>query len=152
MSIEGLDKLFRQLDKLTQDSLISNALSIEGAKVRDEAKLLCPVDTGNLRNSIRCSEPKKDSKGNWSIEIYTNSEYATYVEFGTGKRGQATNTNSDVAVTYREDGWCYQDKDGNWWYTEGQPAQPFLYPALKNNEAKIVINMAKNIEQQIRRL
>jgi HK97 gp10 family phage protein len=41
------------------------------------AKRLCPVDTGNLRNSITHS-----TDGNTEY-IGTNVEYAAYVEFGT---------------------------------------------------------------------
>ena len=43
------------------------------------AKKLCPVDTGNLRNSItrRVDENEPD------VYIGTNSEYGAYVELGT---------------------------------------------------------------------
>ena len=57
------------------------ALEKCGLTAEGYAKLLCPVDTGNLRNSIthqlQPSEP--------AVQIGTNSEYAAYVELGTGK-------------------------------------------------------------------
>lgn len=48
-------------------------------KVQKNAKLLCPVDLGELRNSI-----KEDGKINGSeinCKVYTNSDHAIYPEF-----------------------------------------------------------------------
>ncbi|MCC8160204.1 MAG: HK97 gp10 family phage protein [Oscillospiraceae bacterium] len=51
-----------------------------GAEIVSEcAKSLCPVDTGKLRSSITVS-----SSGN-RAEISANTDYASYVEFGTSK-------------------------------------------------------------------
>ena len=44
------------------------------------AKQFCPVDTGNLRASI--STRMENNKG----IVYTNVEYAPYVEYGTAKQ------------------------------------------------------------------
>lgn len=83
------------------------------------AKRLCPVDTGNLRNSIS----HKVDDGEPAVYIGSNTSYAPYVELGTGK--------------YTEGGrptpWVYQDDSGNWHWTAGNPAQPFLAPAVKDH-------------------
>lgn len=50
-----------------------------GEAVADEARTLCPVDTGNLRDSIAVSA---DSGG---AEVSADADYAAYVEFGTWK-------------------------------------------------------------------
>lgn len=48
-------------------------------KIQKNAKLLAPVDTGNLRNSIKTkSETTQDGA---NAQVYTNMEYAPYVEF-----------------------------------------------------------------------
>lgn len=58
-------------------------------KIQKNAKYLTPVDTGQLRNSIKTkSEVKQDSV---EAQVYTNVEYAPYVEFGTGQRGSESN-------------------------------------------------------------
>ena len=57
----------------------ARALEIIGGKAETYAKLLCPVDTGNLRNSI--THQRTDEK---TVAIGTNVEYAPYVELGTG--------------------------------------------------------------------
>lgn len=54
------------------------ALEIIGMRAEKYAKALCPVDTGNLRNSI-----SHQTVGNNEVHIGTNVEYAPYVEFGT---------------------------------------------------------------------
>lgn len=58
-------------------------------KIQKNAKYLAPVDTGHLRNSIKTkSENKQDGA---EAQVYTNLEYAPYVEFGTGQRGAESN-------------------------------------------------------------
>ena len=57
------------------------ALEAIGMFVDGEAVLRCPVDTGNLRSSIRYIV-NSDKK---SVIVGTNTEYAVFVEKGTGK-------------------------------------------------------------------
>lgn len=83
------------------------------------AKALCPVDTGNLRNSIT----HQVVEGEQAVYIGSNSSYAGYVELGTG-------------IYYgggRKDPWVYQDAKGNWHMTHGQRAQPYLKPAVADH-------------------
>lgn len=106
--------------------------------VEGQAKTLCPVDTGNLRESIH---PKVENLGN-EIKgtVYTACEYAAFVEFGTGIKGQGTYpyTIDGLTLQYRQDGWGYKDpKTGDMIWTHGQKAQPFMYPALNMNKSKV---------------
>lgn len=58
-------------------------------KIQKNAKFLAPVDTGHLRNSIKTkSQATQDGV---EAQVYTNLEYAPYVEFGTGQRGRESN-------------------------------------------------------------
>ncbi len=58
-------------------------------KVQKNAKYLAPVDTGHLRNSIKTkSQTTQDGA---KAQVFTNLEYAPYVEFGTGQRGAESN-------------------------------------------------------------
>ena len=50
-----------------------------GEAVADEARAMCPVDTGRLRVSIAVNS------GEDGAEITANTDYAAYVEFGTWK-------------------------------------------------------------------
>lgn len=93
------------------------------------AKDLAPVDTGRLRNSI--SHQVDDSEN--AVYIGTNVSYAPYVELATGI----------YADGGRPTPWVYQDDAGNWHWTRGNPAQPFLAPAVKNH-AQTYSNIIKD--------
>lgn len=112
---------------------ILKALETCGLVAERYAKKLCPVDTGNLRNSIthRVDE--------WSDVVYigTNNEYAAYVELGTGKYYPGG----------RQDPWVYEDAHGNWHLTHGQRAQPFIKPSVAdhaNQYRQIIEDALKN--------
>lgn len=140
MSINGVESLLNKLDRLGGNSevVLYKSLQKQGELVKSEAKTLCPVaqkQGGDLRDSIRRST--KRYKGKIVARVYTNSDHAAYVEFGTGMRGEASNTNSNVEVAYKQD-WS------------GMEAQPYLYPALKNNEGKIMENIKDELKKAIR--
>lgn len=88
------------------------------------AKKRCPVDTGNLRNSITHVVDEADS----AVYIGTNNEYAPYVELGTGIYAEGGGG--------RPTPWVYQDAEGNWHYTHGNKPQPFLKPAVTDHTDK----------------
>ena len=62
------------------ESAVKKALMLCGEEAQKYAKLVCPVDTGNLRNSI--SYATDDD----SMIVGTNVEYASYVELGTSRQ------------------------------------------------------------------
>lgn len=99
------------------------------------AKKLCPVDTGNLRNSITHMIDEREP----AAIIGTNNEYAAYVELGTGIYAEGGGG--------RPTPWVYQDAKGNWHYTRGNKAQPFLKPAVAEHADKyreIIKNALEN--------
>lgn len=98
---------------------VLRALEKCGLTAEGYAKLLCPVDTGNLRNSIT----HQVDEGEPAVYIGSASEYAAYVELGTGKYYPGG----------RPTPWVYQDEHGNWHMTYGQRAQPYLKPAVADH-------------------
>lgn len=104
------------------ESACLKALEECGLVAEEYAKDLCPVDTGNLRNSIA----HKVDSSELSAIIGTDSEYAPYVELGTGKYYPGG----------RQEPWTYQDAKGNWHMTHGQRAQPYLKPAVADHANK----------------
>lgn len=106
------DEVYKELEAACQRALEKCGLVAEGY-----AKKLCPVDTGNLRNSITHTV---SDNGERAAYVGTNSEYAVYVECGTG-------------IYYpggRQTPWTYQDENGDWHLTHGQRAKPFIKPAV----------------------
>ena len=67
-------KFIEELQSKAQTALVACGLQAEGY-----AKMLCPVDTGRLRNSIL------SETDDTTAYIGTNVEYAAYVEMGTSK-------------------------------------------------------------------
>ncbi|HAT4312904.1 TPA: hypothetical protein I9097_000135 [Clostridium perfringens] len=139
-SIVGLDSLIKKLDKLggNAEEAVKKSMQKNILLVKNEAKMLCPVAEnkgGDLRDSI--SKQTVVRKGSIKGIVYTNSDHAAYVEFGTGIRGQSSNSNTEVNVTYKQD-WS------------GMEAQPYLYPALKNNKDKVLNEIEKDVRKTIR--
>lgn len=59
---------------------IEKALVLCGEEAKGYAKKLCPVDTGNLRNSIDYDVLDD------TMQVGTNVEYASFVELGTSRQ------------------------------------------------------------------
>lgn len=131
--VKFIDNSGKVLDEF-QDAVV-RALERCGAQAEGYAKDLAPVDTGKLRNSI---SHKVDS-AEPAAYIGTNSEYAPYVELGTGKYAEGGDG--------RPTPWVYQDAKGDWHWTEGNPAQPFLKPAVSDH-AKTYHNI---LEDELKR-
>jgi HK97 gp10 family phage protein len=128
VQIEGLDGILDTLDGVVDNSAMQQAMGRACAVVEAAAKTKAPKDTGQLRNSIKS---KVEADGGEIVGvIYTPLEYAPYVEYGTGLFAE-NGGRTDVP-------WKYQDDKGNWHTTSGQKPQPFLRPALDENQDKII--------------
>lgn len=117
MTIEITDNSPEVLAAL--EAAAARALEKCGLTAEGYAKRLAPVDTSNLRTSIS----HKVDPAEKEVYIGTNSEYAAYVELGTGK----------FYPGGRKTPWVYQDAHGNWHKTEGNRAQPYLKPAVADH-------------------
>lgn len=120
MPVDFTDNSKEVMEALREASL--RVLEKCGLTAEGYAKRLVPVDTGNLRNSIT----HQVDEGEPAAYIGTNSEYAAYVELGTGKYYPGG----------RPTPWVYQDANGNWHMTNGQRAQPYLKPAVADHISK----------------
>lgn len=91
-----------------------------GKLIEDEAKLLCPVDTGALQASITTEVTEGDRTVTASVGP-RGIGYAAFVEYGTGERGAA----SEGAGA------------GPYGNTAGQAAQPFMRPAIDGSREAV---------------
>jgi HK97 gp10 family phage protein len=133
--VKNADSLLRKLEAINGD-YVKEVLEEACLMVERDAKLLCPVDDGTLRNSIT-HEVDKDTG-----IVGTNVEYAVYVHQGTGI----------YAVNHdgREDRWKYQDADGTWHSTIGQAPNPFLDKALQKNKKAIKGLLKRKLEEEVK--
>ncbi|MBP0985114.1 MAG: HK97 gp10 family phage protein [Oscillospiraceae bacterium] len=116
------------------DRVVERGLLKAGEKTRSRAVILCPVETGELRNSIKAQKTAP-----LTVSVGTNKEYAIFVEYGTGTAG-------DPAVEHTsKESWRWQDEQGNWHTSHGSPPQPFLRPAVREQE------IYDTVAQEIRR-
>ncbi|MGL5086172.1 MAG: HK97-gp10 family putative phage morphogenesis protein [Clostridium sp.] len=150
--VKGLESLLKKLSKLGGDveEVMFKSMQKQSEIVKGEAKLLCPVDSGDLRQSIYSKVKRTDGKV--IGVIYTNSDHAAYVEFGTGKVGESTNKNTEVSVSYKQEKWLVNIPGIGVRFTAGQPAQPYMYPALRNNREKIIENIKDDLRAAIRKV
>lgn len=107
--------------KATSEQL-ARAAEIIGGMAESYAKELCPVDTGNLRNSITHTT----ENNNRTVVIGSSVKYAPFIELGTGKFAEGGGG--------RQTPWSYQDSKGNWHTTSGMPPRPYLRPAIENHK------------------
>lgn len=108
---------------------VEEALKAGVSKILEHAEENCPVDTGELKRSLRVEVYPKEAKA----VIYTNCEYAPYVEFGTGiyaTKGEG-----------RETPWVYpyiKDGEEHFATTRGQAPNPFLGKALRQSKKEVI--------------
>lgn len=149
------DEVLKAMESACQRALEKCGLVGEGY-----AKKLCPVDTGNLRNSITHTV----SEGEKAAYIGTNSEYAVYVECGTGVHSPAKTSGYWVYVVGNEN---YKSKNPGKRYTyekakqivailrsqgldahmtDGRRATPYIKPAV----AEHIAQYNRIIEQELK--
>lgn len=84
-TVTGSEQLRRNLQRLAgaeRRQAQADGLEAGARIVETHAKLICPVDTGFLRNSIQV-----DSVTPLEAIIAPHTEYAEHVEFGTERQG-----------------------------------------------------------------
>lgn len=137
--------------------------------IQSDAVMNAPSNLGQLKASIFTDFEEVDNK--LMGIVYSDLEHAWYVEFGTGPIGAANHTgvSPEVPVAYKMQGWLIPGdkiseadalkykfkkvafKDGSvFWATNGQPAQPFLYPAFVVNENNIEKLFKQAIDQSVK--
>lgn len=148
--IQGFDAMIRQFNAIGKGAA-EQAVRETTKKAQAQAKLLAPVGgsggAGELRESIHTKF--LNSGDIFEGIVYTNKEYAPYVEFGTGPIGQKNKPQLPVglSISYRQDAWwihesqideevanCYhffriETPAGVFYRCGGQAAQPFMVPA-----------------------
>lgn len=172
---DDLMQKFSGLVDMAEGSLQSKVHE-QALRIQAQAKELCPVRRygsggGSLRQSIHVSTERQEDLIH--SEIYTNSEYAPYVEFGTGPTGQAHHNgiSPDVDPVYSQSGWMMPasamspdeaeqygfgiaKKDGEiiGYYTKGQVAQPFMYPAFAGLKDSITEELQTALRAEIEKV
>lgn len=149
IELEGMDDLLGkfedyipELEKKLTDEIAPQVVQV----MRSLAVKDVRVDTGHLRQSLQDGKALIGKEGEHQVfmGISTSVEYARYVEYGTGNKG-------DPAVPHvpKDFWWAFnpewtegmpESKRFIRWYA--QPPRPYLRPALKGTE-KIAVKLMK---------
>jgi HK97 gp10 family phage protein len=163
ITIKNIGSLTSKLNNIAKMEL-KTTVNKATALVQGQAKELAPTGTSGgagLKGSIKMKV--RETKDGYEGRVYTNKKYAVYVEFGTGIKGNGTYPyNIDgVSLTYESKPWyipvdeidpsiaekyhfrLIHGKETDFYICYGQEAQPYMYPALKNNE-KLIKAMFKD--------
>ncbi|KQQ89925.1 hypothetical protein ASF77_23390 [Massilia sp. Leaf139] len=138
MNVEGFKELAENLKKLGP-RLAKNGLraatSAGAALIRNEARNLAPVDTGEMKRDIQIKREREVRGG----ELVTAS-YSVYTRGGKKSRlsGKARNV----------------DKDSFYWKfvefgTAKMPAQPFMRPAFDAKKVAAVEAIGEKLDERI---
>lgn len=164
--IKGYGSLMGKINSLSGPEFIAlqkqTVLKL-AQETSEVARMLAPVDSGELRSSIH--EAVEEEPGVVIGTSYTNAEQAAYNEFGTGPIGAATNTFPGIShsmgpwkikrkggKTVMADYWVYFDEaKQSFFSTRGMPARPFMYPAAQQVKAKQVQIMRESAQGFFRR-
>lgn len=170
--ITGEKALIKGVDGVLEDSdkALKSALKKAAGFVRDDARLRAPSRTEDLLGSI--FDRIEKIEGGYRAIVSTNSDHAMYVEFGTGPNGEASHEGISPEVTprYSQSGWMIPAdkmplklaefygfriiKKGEeilGYGTNGQPARPYMYPALQDNIDQIQTNLAKAVATAVKK-
>lgn len=140
-----------------------------GNFVLSAAKLAVQKDSGYLSQNIFLDI--EEENGQLEAIVYTKVEYAPYVEFGTGQKGAANHDgiSPEVSPAYRLSPWWIHESmvdagtaEKYHWYTidtpqgkfyqcTGQPARPFLYPALHDNLDTVETIVRDGIDEAVKK-
>ena len=111
---------------------VSASVSAACSLVQQTARDYCPVDTGALRDSITI-DPLDESGKTVIGRVGPHMDYAEYVEYGTGQRG-------DPAAPYGH--------RPDW---PGMAAQPYMRPALDETRPAVLDLFQSNLTEVLAR-
>ena len=156
LSASSIRKLQKDLEKYKSElrkkvEQFAEALAEEGVEIaKIQIASYDAIFTGELSNSIHTESTNEN--GNIIFAVVADSLHACFVEFGTGQRGidtpyphplpEGVSWSYAVGRTIRQNKqgryyWFYPGSDGNWHYTEGLPARPFMYDTSMELKQKV---------------
>ena len=134
IKIEGLKELQKSFSKSPEMTkrIMGEAMDLSVMRIKNTAKSKAPVDTGRLRNSIK--DKVKFAIRDITGVVNADVKYAPWVEFGrrSGKAPPA----SALRTWARKRG-INEFALAKAIARKGVKAQPFMQPAIRQNEAII---------------
>lgn len=161
---EKISSLPEHLEKNLETTVKARAVILAG-----DARKNCPVDTGDLRNSIE--DFVEVGKGEISGGAVTTHQNAAFVEFGTGPTGTAVGhpLESKLGITRKTEPWLSKvpvtsenealfsslsekekEQGFAWRFVHGQEPIPFMYRAMEENRDDILEEFGAAVKEAIK--
>lgn len=152
IAIEGfdsyLDKISSSPDRLIEQ--IKKQAMQDAEVLAGKQRSNCPVVTGMLKESISTFCQQNDDV----IEAgtRTKNDHAVYVEFGTGPTGTEKGhpLDSELGIIRKTEPWKVNIPGVGVRYTSGQPATPFMYPAMREMEETIKKHFGSAVKEVLK--
>lgn len=138
LGVKELQKHLDRIEKIDVKDAVTKATAYVHGQAKNNATFNKGYSKGHLRSSIHMRVDKTENEV--VGKVYTNVEYARYVEFGTGQRGSGSypyEGELEFPLTYRED-WA------------GMSPEPFMYPAMKNSRPYIKKIVSEDIKLKMK--
>lgn len=134
LEVQGLNETINRLKKAGKDIAVETDAELQAAAVNVErvASQRVPVDTGRLKNAI-----SQRKVGNMSYEIVAQTNYAAYVEFGTGTGVDVPNGLESYAMQFK----------GKGVRKVNRRAKPFMFPALFQEKRPLLERLTKILKR-----
>lgn len=143
IKVEGVGELIAKLNEIATvatDKVVARAARKAMVPVAEAARELVPVDSGDLRESIRLAAAKEEGRISAGI-IMKGGKQSWEIETGDG----------DETLTFSR----RVDASWRWHFTEfgtsSRPAQPFLRPAFDQNRDAVLQIFTDEIRASIER-
>ncbi len=142
LELTGVSELLVKFEQLKQglEPAVMRGVNRGLALIETRSKNRCPVDTGHLRGSITTRPAAPLENGAVSGLVFTPTEYAIYVECGTGMRGKSS-------FPYKLEKFTPKYKSG--W--PGQLAQPYMIPSMLESKSEAVRMVALAVKASIKK-
>lgn len=163
MSVKGVGRLRGKVDKMSQlmqeaviEATDEVAENVKGHAIDNLSNSGMRHPTGELVGSVTNEDARVNLSGNIEASVFTDKKQGLFREFGTGPVGNASQKDlpPGIVPVYRTTPWGipadevsidmeaiygfkrYEYNGKEYYWTLGQPARPWLYPALKQGMEK----------------
>ncbi len=137
IQLKGADKLIKDLTKLGKEAtfLVGAETADAANAIELNAKSKAPVDKGRLRQSITSQKI-----ADLTYRVFTNVDYAPYMEFGTGRLTSVPPALKRLAAQFKGKG----IREVN------LMPQPFMYPAFIIERPKYIKALKRLLKRLIK--
>lgn len=175
--VKGLNKLKTKVGKLpsvlqegAKNAVYEITQEVSGRATSNLASSI-KHGSGELQGSVK-DEVRTDSSNNPIGEVWTDKKEGIFREFGTGPNGEKSSKDLPPGITpvYTQQAWFFpvtasvedltalygipkiEIQGVEFYRTSGQPASPWLYPALKYVEENLASDIVKrNVSEAIKK-